>query len=156
MKRLALAAMAVVSIGIVTTPAGAQTTVTPGAFCSPLGGTGVTTAGLAMVCSLTPTDTDRARWRDASTAGLITAGDVTTTAPVSTTAAATTTTTRTAASPSTTVAAAATFPKTGDSTEIQAIGATLLLVVGAALAYRTRRTPEQRAAARELWRPPQR
>lgn len=39
-------------------------TVTAGAFCSPAGALGVTTAGTAMVCRVSPTDT-RLRWRKA-------------------------------------------------------------------------------------------
>ena len=51
-------------IGFVANPGGAQTVVTPGAFCSPQGARGVTTTGLAMVCTTTATDS-RARWRQA-------------------------------------------------------------------------------------------
>jgi len=38
------------------------TVVHPGAFCTPAGATGVTSAGTAMVCRTSPTDL-RLRWR---------------------------------------------------------------------------------------------
>lgn len=73
MKRLALVLVATFSIGLWASPSGAQTVVTPGAFCTPLGATGVTSAGTAMVCSqLASAPMDQARWRDASTPGLLT------------------------------------------------------------------------------------
>lgn len=42
----------------------AQEPVTPGAFCSPAGATGVTSTGLPMVCGMTAQDMERNRWRD--------------------------------------------------------------------------------------------
>jgi len=47
-----------------TTAAAAKATVTPGAFCSGAGTTGVTSTGKAMVCKTSATDT-RLRWRAA-------------------------------------------------------------------------------------------
>lgn len=72
MRRLALILMAAFTIGLWAAPSGAQTVVTPGAFCTPLGAIGVTSAGTSMVCSLTAADIEQPRWRDASTPGLIT------------------------------------------------------------------------------------
>jgi len=47
-----------------TTTAASKATVTPGAFCSVAGATGVTSTGKAMVCKVSATDT-RLRWRAA-------------------------------------------------------------------------------------------
>jgi cytoskeletal protein RodZ len=47
-----------------TTTAAVKATVTPGAYCSVAGATGVTSTGKAMVCKTTATDT-RLRWRAA-------------------------------------------------------------------------------------------
>jgi len=47
-----------------TTTAASKATVTPGAFCSVAGATGLTSTGKAMVCKTTATDS-RLRWRAA-------------------------------------------------------------------------------------------
>jgi len=47
-----------------TTTAAVQTTVTPGAYCSVAGATGLTSKGTKMVCKTTATDS-RLRWRAA-------------------------------------------------------------------------------------------
>jgi hypothetical protein len=44
--------------------AASKATVTPGAFCSVAGATGLTSTGKAMVCKTTATDS-RLRWRAA-------------------------------------------------------------------------------------------
>jgi uncharacterized repeat protein (TIGR01451 family) len=54
-----------------------QGTVTPGAFCSPAGVTGVTVTGLPMVCSTTAQDS-QLRWREAGAAGQGTGSGATT------------------------------------------------------------------------------
>ncbi len=63
-RRGALAVVATVALVALSGQASGQMTVTPGAFCSNQGDTGVTVTGLAMVCTTTSTD-DRLRWRQA-------------------------------------------------------------------------------------------
>lgn len=63
-KLVCLAALAASVMLIAAPDAGAQAVVTPGAFCSPAGATGVTSTGLAMVCSTTAADS-QLRWRQA-------------------------------------------------------------------------------------------
>lgn len=48
-----------------------QQVVTPGAFCSPQGATGITVTGLAQICTTTATDS-QLRWRAATTAAVAT------------------------------------------------------------------------------------
>lgn len=68
----------------------------------------------------------------------------------------TVTTAATTTTRATTATTASTFPNTGSSSGLEAAGAGGLLLMGAGLAYRTRRAPAERAATRELWRPPAR
>ncbi len=54
-------------LGLTSVSAHAQQVVTPGAFCSPQGATGVTSAATPMVCTTTADDPDQPRWRRAGT-----------------------------------------------------------------------------------------
>lgn len=81
-RRLVAAFGAVVLVLTLGGNASGQVTVTPGAFCSPAGATGVTVTGLAMVCSTTAADPNQLRWRQAGTVTTTTAVPPTTTTTV--------------------------------------------------------------------------
>lgn len=71
-RRFAAALFASFAVVVLGAPGvHAQQVVTPGAFCSPEGATGVTSAGTPMVCTTTATDS-RARWRAAGVASTTT------------------------------------------------------------------------------------